>query len=305
MTEPVVRARGLEKRFGEFVAVAGVDFEIGPGECFGFLGPNGAGKTTTMKMIYGASPTGGGELSVLGLDVMRAPREVKRRLGVVPQEDNLEVELSARENLSVYARYYDLDPKETQARIDELLAFFELSDRDSVRVDVLSGGQRRRVLIARGLIHKPRLLILDEPTTALDPQARHRVWEKLRGLRSQGVTLLLTTHSMDEAEQLCDRLVIMDHGRIIAQGSPRELIAAHVAPEVIEVRGPLEVREKALALAKDLVEAHEQLETTLVLHVRAADPVLQKLLPLGTDLVRRRATLEDVFLKLTGRSLDL
>jgi lipooligosaccharide transport system ATP-binding protein len=305
MTEAVIRARGLRKSFGSFVAVDAVDFEVGPGECFGFLGPNGAGKTTTMKMIYGASPRGGGELSVIGLDVRERPRDVKRGLGVVPQDDNLDQELTVRENLVVYARYYDLPRDVRDARIGELLGFFELADRADSRVGELSGGQRRRVLIARGLIHAPRLLILDEPTTALDPQARHRVWEKLRTLKAQGTTLALTTHSMDEAEQLCDRLVIMDHGKIIAHGAPRALIAEHVPPEVFEIIGALEVRERALAAVRELAERHEQLATSLVLQTRRGDELAARLpSPLGADLVRRRATLEDVFLKLTGRSLD-
>jgi len=306
MSEPgvVVRARALRKLFGSAVAVDGIDFDVREGECFGLLGPNGAGKTTTSKMVTGVSPRTSGELDVLGQDIGRFGREVKRSLGVVPQEDNLDQDLTVAENLLVYARYFDMPKKMTRARIDELLSFFELTARAKARVDTLSGGMRRRLLIARGLIHEPRLLVLDEPTTGLDPQARHLLWERMRALRASGVTLMLTTHYMDEAEQLCDRLLIMDEGRIVAEGAPRALVRENVAPEVFEVRGPIETRRAVLEAVAESIASYEELEERLVLHAEHGDDVMHALAEhADLETLRRRATLEDVFLKLTGRRL--
>src|ERR671916_1995963 len=227
-------ARDLKKSYDGFEAVKGVDFEVHPGECFGFLGPNGAGKTTTMKMVYGAVIPTDGELDVAGLDIRRSEREIKRRIGVVPQENNLDDELKVRENLLVYGRYYDLPRKLALQRAEELLEFVELTERAESQVDTLSGGMKRRLLIARALINDPEIVVLDEPTTGLDPQARHLVWDRLRALAVEGKTLLLTTHYMEEASRLCDRLVIMEGGIIIAEGSPQELVEKYVSPQVLE-----------------------------------------------------------------------
>src|ERR671914_486819 len=229
-------ARDLKKSYNGFQAVKGVDFEVHRGECFGFLGPNGAGKTTTMKMIYGAVIPSEGELDVAGLDVTRCEREIKRRIGVVPQENNLDDDLKVKENLLVYGRYYDLPRKLALQRAEELLEFVELTERAESRVDTLSGGMKRRLLIARALINDPEIVVLDEPTTGLDPQARHLVWDRLPALTAEGKTLLLTTHYMEEAERLCDRLVIMEGGLIIAEGSPEQLVEEHVSPQVLEFR---------------------------------------------------------------------
>src|SRR5437016_3704226 len=236
MTGPMIEARALTKRFGPFVAVDGIDFTIEPGEAFGFLGPNGAGKTSTMRMIGCVSPRSGGQLSVLGLDPTDHGPEIRARLGVVPQEDNLDTELSVWDNLMIYGRYFDLPRREIRERAAELLEFVQLSDRSDSRVDPLSGGMKRRLTIARSLINRPEVLLLDEPTTGLEPQARHLLWDRLYQLKRSGVTLVLTTHYMDEAEQLCDRLVIMDNAQIVAEGSPRQLIADNVTREVVEVR---------------------------------------------------------------------
>jgi len=300
----VVHARALRKLFGSAVAVDSIDFDVREGECFGLLGPNGAGKTTTSKMVTGVSPRTSGELDVLGRDIGRFGREVRRSLGVVPQDDNLDQDLTVAENLLVYARYFDMPRKKTLARIDELLGFFELRARAKARVDTLSGGMRRRLLIARGLIHEPRLLVLDEPTTGLDPQARHLLWDRMRTLRASGVTLMLTTHYMDEAEQLCDRLLIMDEGRIVAEGAPRALVRDNVAPEVVEVRGPADTRRAVLLAVADVIEKHEELEERLMLYTKQGDEVIRLLSAhAGIETLRRRATLEDVFLELTGRRL--
>src|SRR3712207_6928146 len=237
-------ARNLKKSYDSFEAVKGVDFEVHRGECFGFLGPNGAGKTTTMKMIYGAVIPTSGELDVAGLDVRRCEREIKRRIGVVPQDNNLDDELKVKENLLVYGRYYDLPRKLALQRADELLDFVQLTEKADSRVEQLSGGMKRRLLIARALINDPEIVVLDEPTTGLDPQARHLVWDRLRALAAEGKTLLLTTHYMEEAARLCDRLVIMEGGLIIAEGSPKELIAEHVSPQVLEFRASPEELER-------------------------------------------------------------
>ncbi|MDQ1480715.1 MAG: lipooligosaccharide transport system ATP-binding protein, partial [Actinomycetota bacterium] len=236
MTAPLIEAHALTKRFGPFVAVDGIDFAIEAGEAFGFLGPNGAGKSSTMRMIGCVSPLSGGTLRVLGMDPAHDGPQIRGRLGVVPQEDNLDTELTVWDNLMIYGRYFDLPRAEIRRRAAELLEFVQLSDRRDSRVDPLSGGMKRRLTIARALINQPEVMLLDEPTTGLDPQARHMLWERLYRLKQTGVTLVLTTHYMDEAEQLCDRLVIMDGGRIVAEGSPRQLIQQHATREVVELR---------------------------------------------------------------------
>jgi lipooligosaccharide transport system ATP-binding protein len=302
-----VVARDLKKAYGDFGAVDGVDFEVFGGECFGFLGPNGAGKTTTMKMIYGAVvPTGGG-LSVAGLDVYRNEREIKRRIGVVPQENNLDDELEVRENLLIYGRYYDLPKKTVLRRTDELLDFVQLSDKVNARVEQLSGGMKRRLLIARALINDPEIVVLDEPTTGLDPQARHLVWDRLRALTAEGKTLVLTTHYMEEAARLCDRLVIMEGGRIIAGGTPKDLIEEHVSPQVLEFRADADVLEGLLTLVEPVSDAVERTgDEVLLVYTEDADALVARVQRSDIEVgntVHRQAGLEDVFLRLTGRSL--
>jgi len=304
--ETTLVAKGLKKTYGNFEAVKGVDFEVYQGECFGFLGPNGAGKTTTMKMIYGTAVPTGGELKVAGLDVRRSEREVKRRIGVVPQENNLDEDLKVMENLLVYGRYFDLPRKVVRQRADELLEFVQLSEKSDAQVEQLSGGMKRRLLIARALINDPHLVVLDEPTTGLDPQARHLVWNKLRELASQGKTLVLTTHYMDEAAQLCDRVCIMEGGRFISEGTPRDLISEHVSPEVLEFRASADALEKLAPVVENGVDAVERLGETLLVYTSDSDAVTQKIKESGIsveNVLYRHATLEDVFLKLTGRRL--
>jgi lipooligosaccharide transport system ATP-binding protein len=304
--ESTLVARGLKKNYANFEAVKGVDFEVYRGECFGFLGPNGAGKTTTMKMIYGAAVPTGGELRVAGLDVRRHEREVKRRIGVVPQENNLDEDLKVKENLLVYGRYFDLPRKLVRQRAEELLEFVQLSERAGAKVEHLSGGMKRRLLIARALINDPDLVVLDEPTTGLDPQARHLVWDKLRELTSKGKTLILTTHYMDEAAQLCDRVCIMEGGRFIAEGAPRSLIEKHVSPEVLELRAEPDTLEKLVPLVEGVSDGTDRLGGALLVHTSDSDAVTRRIKESGVaveNTLHRRATLEDVFLKLTGRSL--
>ena len=304
--ESTLVARGLKKSYASFEAVKGVDFEVYRGECFGFLGPNGAGKTTTMKMIYGAAVPTSGELKVAGLDVRRHEREVKRRIGVVPQENNLDEDLKVKENLLVYGRYFDLPRKLVRQRAEELLEFVQLSERAGAQVEYLSGGMKRRLLVARALINDPDLVVLDEPTTGLDPQARHLVWDKLRELTSRGKTLVLTTHYMEEAAQLCDRLCIMEGGRFIAEGAPRELIEEHVSPEVLEFRASPDTLEKLVPLVEGLSDGIDRVGGALIVHTSDSDAVTRKVRESGVvvdNILYRRATLEDVFLKLTGRSL--
>jgi lipooligosaccharide transport system ATP-binding protein len=304
--EATLVARGLKKTYGAFEAVKGVDFEAYRGECFGFLGPNGAGKTTTMKMIYGAAVPTGGELKVAGLDVRRAEREVKRRIGVVPQENNLDEDLKVEENLLVYGRYFDLPRKVVRRRAAELLEFVQLSERADAQVEQLSGGMKRRLLIARALINDPDLVVLDEPTTGLDPQARHLVWDKLRELTGEGKTLVLTTHYMDEAAQLCDRLVIMDGGRIISEGAPQGLIEGHVSSEVLELRGDPDALERLARLVEDEAETVGRMDDELIVYTSDSEGVTRKVKEAGIPVentVYRQAGLEDVFLKLTGRRL--
>ena len=254
MTDPdvLIHARGLTKRFVEFTAVDGIDFDLRRGEAFGFLGPNGAGKSSTMRMIGCVSPPSGGELTILGLDPVTNGPAIRARLGVVPQEDTLDVELTVRENLLIYGRYFGLPRDVISERTDRLLEFVQLSDRGADQVEPLSGGLKRRLTIARSLINEPEILLLDEPTTGLDPQARHVVWDRLFRLKQQGVTLILTTHYMDEAEQLCDRLVVMDGGKIAAQGSPRDLIATYSTPEVLELRFDVTEHEQAAGKLADV-----------------------------------------------------
>ena len=301
-------ARRLSKRYGERVALDGIDFEVPAGICFGFLGPNGAGKTTTMKMIYGLVAIEGGELRVLGLDAARERRRIKARLGVVPQETNLDGELTVRENLVVHARYFGLAPEVVAKRIEELLDFTLLRDRAEESIWALSGGMKRRLLVARALVNMPHLIVLDEPTTGLDPQARLAVWRALERLRAQGVTLLLTTHYMEEAARLCDRLLIMDHGRIVTEGEPGALVREHVGREVLELKLGDECDAEALVASLDgRLDGHEHTEDALMLYADDAEEVLGALdhehFPTDSALVRH-ATLEDVFLRLTGRSLD-
>jgi lipooligosaccharide transport system ATP-binding protein len=300
---PLIEARDLTKRYGEFVAVDGIDFTVERGETFGFLGPNGAGKSSTMRMIGAVSPASGGTLRVLGRDPERDGPEIRSRLGVVPQDDNLDLELDVGENLHVYGRFFGLPRDEIRRRTDELLEFVHLADRRESRVDSLSGGMKRRLTIARALINEPELMLLDEPTTGLDPQARHALWDRLYRLKQRGVTLVLTTHYMDEAEQLCDRLVVMDRAKIVAEGSPRELIERYVEREVVELR--LGDRNGGPSF-EGLADHVEVLQDRVVIGTDDGDAVVDEVHARGlapeTVLVRR-ATLEDVFLRLTGRSL--
>jgi lipooligosaccharide transport system ATP-binding protein len=304
----LIRARNLTKRFGDFVAVDGIELEIRRGEAFGFLGPNGAGKSSTMRMIGCVSPLTDGELTVFGLDPLADGPAIRARLGVVPQLDSLDNELTVRENLITYGRYFGLSRLEVGSRADELLKFAQLTERAGSPVEPLSGGMKRRLTIARALVNAPEILLLDEPTTGLDPQARHVLWDRLFRLKRQGVTLVLTTHYMDEAEQLCDRLVVMDGGKIVAEGSPRDLIAKHSSREVVEVRYDEPDQEQArdsLELGA-LAERIEELPDRLLIYTEDGDAVA-RLVEAGPvqplSLLVRRSTLEDVFLHLTGRRL--
>ena len=299
----LIEAHDLTKRYGEFVAVDGIDFSVERGETFGFLGPNGAGKSSTMRMIGAVSPASGGTLHVLGRDPERDGPEIRSRLGVVPQDDNLDLELDVGENLHVYGRFFGLPRDEIRRRTDELLEFVHLADRRDSRVDSLSGGMKRRLTIARALINEPELMLLDEPTTGLDPQARHALWDRLYRLKQRGVTLVLTTHYMDEAEQLCDRLVVMDRAKIVAEGSPRELIERYVEREVVELR--LGDRNGGPSL-DGLADHIEVLQDRVVIGTDDGDAVVDQVHARGLEpetVLVRRSTLEDVFLRLTGRSL--
>jgi lipooligosaccharide transport system ATP-binding protein len=306
--EVLIRARGLTKRFGDFTAVDGIDFELHRGEAFGFLGPNGAGKSSTMRMIGCVSPPSGGELSILGLDPVTQGPAIRARLGVVPQEDTLDVELTVRENLLIYGRYFGLPRGIIADRTARLLDFVQLAERAGDQVEPLSGGMKRRLTIARSLINEPEILLLDEPTTGLDPQARHVVWDRLFRLKQQGVSLVLTTHYMDEAEQLCDRLVVMDDGKIAAEGSPRQLIETYSTPEVLELRfGVADHDQAADKIADAPAERIEVLADRILLYVLDGDTALAAVRGLGLDpqtSLVRRSTLEDVFLRLTGRRLE-
>ncbi len=306
MTESLVQARGLTKRFGDFTAVDAIDFDINMGEAFGFLGPNGAGKTSTMKMITTVSPITEGKLTVFGVDPNVDGRSIRQRIGVVPQEDNLDVEMTVAENLYIYGRYHDMKRAEILPRIEELLEFAQLTERKDSEVEPLSGGMKRRLTIARALINNPDLIILDEPTTGLDPQARHLLWDRLYRLKQEGVTLIITTHYMDEAEQLCDRLVVMDQGKIAAEGSPRELIRQYAPREVVELRFGNSQKDEAVLKMDGLADRSEVLADRVLLYTDDADATQQGLHGRGIDpeqVLVRRSTLEDVFLKLTGRGL--
>jgi lipooligosaccharide transport system ATP-binding protein len=304
----LVRAKALTKRFADQLAVDGVDFGVGRGEVFGFLGPNGAGKTTIMRMIACVSPVSDGRLSVLGMDPRREGPAIRGRLGIVPQEDNLDTELTVWDNLVVYGRYFGLPMAVIRERAAELLAFARLDERRDSRVDPLSGGMKRRLTIARALINRPDMVLLDEPTTGLDPQARHLLWERLYRLKREGVTLVLTTHYMDEAEQLCDRLVIMDQGRIVAEGSPRQLIERYSTREVVELRFAVhEEQEELLPRLAGLGERIEPLGDRVLIYTEHGDETAARLSAQGIhpdSVLVRRSSLEDVFLLLTGRTLD-
>ena len=310
MQDPLIRARGLVKRFGDFEAVRGIDVDVRRGEAFGFLGPNGAGKSSTMRMIGSVSPPSGGKLQVFGLDPVTHGSQIRARIGVCPQEDTVDSELRVRENLVVYGRFFGLSRAECRARADELLAFVSLTDWADAKVEALSGGMKRRLTIARALVNSPRLLLLDEPTTGLDPQARHLVWERLFRLKQQGVTFVLTTHYMDEAEQLCDRLVVMDRGKIVAEGSPQALIAQYSTREVTELRfaddGHADLAGAVTDRVGDLASRVEVLPDRLLLYANDGEAAAAAVSRGGlhpTSVLVRRSSLEDVFLRLTGRSL--
>ena len=302
----LVRARGLTKRFGDFTAVDGIDFDVRMGEAFGFLGPNGAGKSSTMRMVGCVSPITAGSLRLFDLDARVDGARIRGRLGVVPQQDSLDEELTLRENLIVYARYFDIPRAVAGRKAMELLEFAQLAERADDRVEPLSGGMKRRLTIARSLVNDPELLLLDEPTTGLDPQARHLVWDRLYRLKQRGVSLVLTTHYMDEAEQLCDRLVVMDGGRIVAEGSPLSLIQRYSTREVVEMRMAPGENEAAAEKVADLAERVEALPDRVLLYADDGDAVVSVVLERGLRpeaLLVRRSTLEDVFLTLTGRTL--
>ncbi len=297
-------ARELTKRYGEVLAVDAVAFEIGEGECFGFLGPNGAGKTTTIRMIHCVSPVTSGTLTVFGETAGVGNRRIKALTGVIPQEITLDGDLTVEENLAVFARFFDLGRREIRARVAELLSFVELEGKRSARIDELSTGMKRRILVARALLNDPRLIIADEPTTGLDPQARHLIWQRLRSLKNRGATLVLTTQYMEEAAQLCDRLVVMHRGRILKEGSPRKLVEDEIGREVVEVRIGPEEDWKLLALLEGVVAGHERAGDTLYLHCRDGREAMRRIVELDLpNVLHRPATLEDVFLKLTGRGL--
>ena len=305
-TTSLIHARGLTRTFGDLVAVDAIDFDVAPGESFGFLGPNGAGKTSTMRMIGCVSPMSGGTLRILGQDPDRDGPRIRARLGVVPQQDTLDNELTVRENLLIYGRYFGLSRDECARRADDLLEFAQLTEKSDAQVEHLSGGMKRRLTIARSLINEPDLMLLDEPTTGLDPQARHLLWDRLYRLKQRGVTLVLTTHYMDEAEQLCDRLVVMDKAKIVAEGSPRALIEQYSTREVTELRFPTGVQETLDGQLDGLAERVERLPDRVLLYADDGEAAVaaahERGLKPETVLVRR-STLEDVFLRLTGRSL--
>jgi len=302
MMKYAVEAEGLSKHFNGFVAVDGISFHVLPGECFGILGPNGAGKTSTIRMVYGFSPMTGGSLKVFGIPISLGWREIKSRIGVCQQENNLDPDLTVQQNLEVFARYFDIPKKEARERAVKLLEFIALGHRRHAKVPELSGGMMRRLVFARALINDPELLILDEPTTGLDPQSRHQVWERLEELRSRGLSVLLTTHYMDEASRLCDRLVIMDHGRILVEGKPVDLIREHVGHDVIEVATPTD-QLRAFVQSKHVI--HEDVGHRLIIYGQHSDALFHHISTAYCEegCVLRMATLEDVFLKLTGRGL--
>jgi lipooligosaccharide transport system ATP-binding protein len=305
-TTSLIHARGLTKTFGDLVAVDAIDFDVAPGESFGFLGPNGAGKTSTMRMIGCVSPMSGGTLRILGQDPERDGPRIRARLGVVPQQDTLDTELTVRENLLIYGRYFGLSRTECAKRADDLLEFAQLTEKSDAQVEYLSGGMKRRLTIARSLINEPDLMLLDEPTTGLDPQARHLLWDRLYRLKQRGVTLVLTTHYMDEAEQLCDRLVVMDKAKIVAEGSPRSLIEQYSTREVTELRFPEGVQETLDGQLDGIAERIERLPDRVLLYADDGEAAVAAAHARGLQpetVLVRRSTLEDVFLRLTGRSL--
>lgn len=304
--EVVIRAKDLKKSYKDFVAVDGINFEVYRGESFGLLGPNGAGKSTTMKMISSVSQRTSGELEILGKEPNTQGPEIRAHLGVVPQKDLLDRELKVWENLMVYGRYFGLSRKWLKVKIEELLDFAQLKEKRNARADDLSGGMQRRLAIARGLVNEPEILLLDEPTTGLDPQARHILWDRLFRLKEQGVTLVITTHYMDEAEQLCDRLIVMDKGQIMAEGSPAELIKQYSSKEVVELRFGTDKNEQVAKDLKGMGERMEILPDRILIYAEKGEELLSKIIESGkhpvTSLVRR-SSLEDVFLRLTGRTL--
>jgi len=303
---PMIIARGLTKKYDDFVAVDGINFEVKKGESFGLLGPNGAGKSTTMRMIASTSQRTGGELTILGKDPNKHGPEIRAHLGVVPQQDNHDGELKAWENLYIYGRYFGLSRAFLKKKVEELLEFAQLTEKRDVKVDQLSGGMKRRLTIARGLVNEPEILMLDEPTTGLDPQARHILWDRLFRLKEEGVTLVITTHYMDEAEQLCDRLIVMDKGKIMAEGSPAALIKKYSSKEVLEVRFGSKNNAEAAKKIAHLGDRIEPLPDRILVYSEDGEKVLKQIHKLGlepqTSLVRR-SSLEDVFLRLTGRTL--
>ena len=306
MSEPLISARGLTKRYGDFTAVDAIDFDVAKGESFGLLGPNGAGKSTTMRIIAATSQRSSGTITILGRDPEEHGPQIRAHLGVVPQQDNLDTELTVTENLFIYGRYFGLSKKFIRTKIEELLEFAQLEEKRDVKVDALSGGMKRRLTIARALVSEPDILMLDEPTTGLDPQARHILWDRLFRLKELGVTLVITTHFMDEAEQLCDRLVVMDKGKIMAEGSPLELIKAYSTKEVLEVRFGSDRNKEIAPTLRAMCSRIEELPDRILMYVENGEALLEEILNKKlhptTSLVRR-SSLEDVFLRLTGRTL--
>ena len=306
MTEPLIRARGLTKTYGDFIAVDGIDFDVAKGESFGFLGPNGAGKSTTMRIIGATSVRTSGTLTILGKDPEVYGPQIRAHLGVVPQQDNLDSELTVTENIFIYGRYFGLSSKFINKKIPDLLEFAQLEEKKDTKVEALSGGMKRRLTIARSLVSEPDILMLDEPTTGLDPQARHILWDRLFRLKEQGVTLLITTHYMDEAEQLCDRLIVMDKGKIMAEDSPAQLIKTYSTKEVLEVRFGSERNQEMVEILRPLADRIEVLPDRILLYAEDGEQLLEQISAKGihpnTSLVRR-SSLEDVFLRLTGRTL--
>ncbi|KAA1420764.1 ABC transporter ATP-binding protein [Mumia zhuanghuii] len=303
----MIEAQALRKAYGDFEAVKGIDVSVERGEAFGFLGPNGAGKSSTMRMVAAVSPLTGGSLRILGLDPESDGPAIRARIGVCPQEDSLDGDLTVRDNLVVYARYFGIGRRDAARKADELLEFVKLTEKAHGMVEDLSGGMKRRLTIARSLVNEPELLLLDEPTTGLDPQARHVVWDQLHRLKQTGVTIVLTTHYMDEAEQLCDRLVVMDGGLIAAEGSPLSLIARYSTREVVELRMGVGENEAAAERVEDLAERVEVLPDRVLLYVADGEKVVEEAMARGLEprsTLVRRSSLEDVFLRLTGRSLD-
>jgi lipooligosaccharide transport system ATP-binding protein len=306
VNEPLIRARGLTKTYGDFVAVDGIDFDVAKGESFGFLGPNGAGKSTTMRIIGATSVRTSGTLTILGKDPEQNGPQIRSHLGVVPQQDNLDSELTVSENIFIYGRYFGLSSSFINKKIPELLEFAQLEEKKDTKVEALSGGMKRRLTIARSLVSEPDILMLDEPTTGLDPQARHILWDRLFRLKEQGVTLLITTHYMDEAEQLCDRLIVMDKGKIMAEDSPAQLIKTYSTKEVLEVRFGSDRNQEMVDVLRPLADRIEVLPDRILLYAEDGEQLLEQIAAKGihpnTSLVRR-SSLEDVFLRLTGRSL--